>query len=94
MSGYIDDSIAAEKVASSLAMDTELESTEYGDFQLELASVARAAKALPRRQNAESEQDFQSCVFNANERVQHKRKDASWIARIVVVVVNVSISSC
>ena len=93
MSGYIDDLTEAENAALSVAIETDELSTEYGDFQLEPASVARLARALPRRQKDTSEQDFQSCVFSARDVVQKKRRRVSCRARIVLSRDQVDVTS-
>ena len=77
ISGYIDDFTEAENAALLEAIEIDELSTEYGDFQFDPASVARLARALPLRQKATSEQDFQSCVFSARDVVQKKRRRVS-----------------
>ena len=93
MSGYIDDLTEAKNAGLLVAIEIDEPSPGCGDFQLEPASVARLARALPRRQKATSEQDFQSCVFSARDVVQRKRRRVSCRARIVLSRDHVDVSS-
>ena len=67
MSGYKEDWTAAVNAAWFGEILIEDGSTEYGDTQEGLASLARAERARPRRQKPDCEHVLKSCALKADD---------------------------